>query len=82
MRRLKMRKKIMKLSLSMGAVLTAGSFFWILGCGVKGDPLLPLKPSALGRGQPTYRKATEKIPLQDIRTNEDDSKQKQEPEDE
>ncbi|HMN67100.1 MAG TPA: hypothetical protein PKC28_01045 [Bdellovibrionales bacterium] len=30
-----------------------------LGCGVKGDPLPPEKPPELGRGRPTYKKATE-----------------------
>ncbi|MCB0391147.1 MAG: hypothetical protein KDD58_07645 [Bdellovibrionales bacterium] len=34
-----------------------------MGCGVKGDPLPPEKPPLLGRGQPTYKKATEEIVL-------------------
>ena len=29
------------------------------GCGVKGDPLQPLKPTPLGRGRPTYKKAVQ-----------------------
>lgn len=34
------------------------------GCGVKGDPLPPEKPTPLGRGRPTYKRATEGIKLQ------------------
>jgi hypothetical protein len=75
MRPLKMHKKITSLSLM-------GCFLGLVGCGVKGDPLPPLKPSTLGRGEPTYRKATEKIPLQDIHTDEDNLKEQREPEDE
>lgn len=34
------------------------------GCGVRGDPLPPEKPPELGRGRPTYRRATEGIPIE------------------
>ena len=43
--------------------------WWLLlatGCGVKGDPLPPLTPAELGRGQPTYRRATEEIDLPEL----------------
>ena len=33
----------------------------MMGCGVKGDPLPPEKPADLGRGRPTYKRATEEI---------------------
>lgn len=33
-------------------------------CGVKGDPLPPEKPAELGRGRPTYRRATEGIAIE------------------
>jgi hypothetical protein len=36
----------------------------VSGCGVKGDPLPPEKPVDLGRGRPTYRRATEKIRIE------------------
>lgn len=39
-------------------VLTFGV---LSGCGVKGDPLPPEKPLEIGRGRPTYKKATEGI---------------------
>lgn len=47
------------------------------GCGVKGDPLPPERPAELGRGRPSYRKATEKIqleraPVPDERQEEDE----------
>lgn len=34
-----------------------------LGCGVKGKPLPPEEPPVLGRGEPNFLKATEKIKL-------------------
>ena len=36
----------------------------IAGCGVKGDPLPPEKPTELGRGRPTYRRASEEIVIE------------------
>lgn len=36
----------------------------LLGCGVKGDPLPPEKPAELGRGRPTYKRATEGLRIQ------------------
>lgn len=38
--------------------------FWISACGVKGDPLPPERPVELGRGRPTYRRATEGIRIE------------------
>ncbi|MCB0383810.1 MAG: hypothetical protein KDD43_00350 [Bdellovibrionales bacterium] len=32
------------------------------GCGVKGDPLPPEKPPELGRGKPSYNRATKGMP--------------------
>lgn len=34
------------------------------GCGVKGDPLPPDKPAYIGRGRPTYKRATEKLKVE------------------
>ena len=36
-------------------------------CGVKGDPLPPEKPTELGRGRPTYRRASEEIVIEKSR---------------
>lgn len=36
----------------------------LTGCGVKGDPLPPQRPSEIGRGRPTYRRATERVKVQ------------------
>ncbi len=33
----------------------------VAGCGVKGDPVPPKQPKDLGRGQPTYRGATQEL---------------------
>lgn len=72
----KLRKKIPIVS-----VLSALFIIFASGCGVKGDPVPPDKPPEIGRGQPTYRKATEKIQLQKY-TPSDDDKEDKEPEDE
>jgi len=40
------------------------AFLWMLGCGVKGDPLPPDKPADIGRGRPTYKRASEEITIQ------------------
>lgn len=45
---------------------------YLSGCGVKGDPLPPERPPELGRGRPTYRRATEKIKVQKPEPVEDD----------
>ena len=42
------------------------SVFFILGCGVKGDPMPPDKPPTIGRGEPAYKEATEDIVLPDL----------------
>ncbi|MGE0762908.1 MAG: hypothetical protein AB7N80_06490 [Bdellovibrionales bacterium] len=36
----------------------------LLGCGVRGDPVPPQRPAELGRGRPTYRRATERVKVQ------------------
>ncbi len=38
-------------------------FVVLSGCGVKGDPLPPERPVELGRGRPTYKRATEGIKI-------------------
>jgi hypothetical protein len=37
--------------------------FLNLSCGVKGKPLPPLTPPALGRGEPNYSKATQGLEI-------------------
>ena len=56
--------------------------FSMLGCGVKGDPLPPEQPAQIGRGQPTYQKATEKIQLQKYSPADDQEKEDKESDDE
>lgn len=49
------------------------SAIFLSACGVKGDPLPPEKPTSLGRGRPTYRRATEGIKLENYnKENEED----------
>ncbi len=38
----------------------------LFGCGVKGDPLPPEKPPVIGRGQPSFMKATEEIRIPEL----------------
>ena len=54
--------------------------FAILACGVKGDPLPPEKPVELGRGRPTYKRATEEIPIEKARPRAQDEEDKDEDE--
>ena len=54
---------------------------WLTACGVKGDPLPPERPVELGRGRPTYKRATEGIPIEPVKS-EEDTDQKKEKEDE
>lgn len=49
--------------------------FCISGCGVKGDPLPPLTPTELGRGQPTYKSATEDLIIPEIDKTEEKNEQ-------
>ena len=46
-------------------------------CGVKGDPLPPEKPAELGRGRPTYKRATEGLKIEknkSVQEEEDEDK--------
>ncbi len=43
-----------------------------IGCGVRGDPLPPERPPELGRGRPTFKKATEKIEIKRESQREDE----------
>lgn len=64
-----------KFSLLLLLVLSALS-----GCGVKGDPLPPEKPVEVGRGRPTYKRATEGLRVKDKRrhTTEEDEQDERE----
>lgn len=53
-------------------------FAGISGCGVKGDPVAPATPTELGRGQPTYKKATEDFAFPDVPTVYEDQEKKDE----
>ena len=52
--------------------------FAFSACGVKGDPLPPEKPAELGRGRPTYKKATQDIRVEKKRRTDDDDEDKDE----
>jgi hypothetical protein len=44
----------------------------VSGCGVKGDPLPPERPIDIGRGRPTYKRATEKINVKKVYEDAED----------
>ncbi len=48
------------------------SLAFLSACGVKGDPLPPEKPIEIGRGRPTYKKATEGIRIEKSKIKEDE----------
>lgn len=58
--------KTLKCSLLTAMVLLGA------GCGVKGDPLPPEKPAEIGRGRPTYKRATEGIVIQPNHSREEE----------
>lgn len=56
--------------------------FWLNACGVKGDPIPPDRPTEIGRGRPTYKRATEGIRIQrSTPTTAEDEEEKDEEED-
>ncbi|MCB0361151.1 MAG: hypothetical protein KDD35_00425 [Bdellovibrionales bacterium] len=42
----------------VGPLFICLALVWIVGCGVKGDPLPPERPSELGRGKPAYNRGS------------------------
>ena len=53
-------KKIFSLA---GIMILIGA---VLGCGVRGKPQPPLSPPELGRGQPTFKRATEEFAFPNV----------------
>ena len=45
------------------------TFLLTVACGVKGDPLPPERPAQMGRGKPTYKRATENLKLPNVQKN-------------
>lgn len=45
------------------ALICIVSLCFFSGCGVKGDPLPPERPPEIGRGKPTFQRATRNIQL-------------------
>lgn len=56
------RRTLLRFSLLLQIVFT------LLACGVKGDPLPPEKPIDIGRGRPTYKRATEGLRVKEKRS--------------
>jgi hypothetical protein len=51
----------MKLSIFLALTSSLAALLWLAGCGVKGKPLPPLTPPVLGRGEPSYSRATKDV---------------------
>lgn len=62
--------------------LIFSAFATLAACGVKGDPLPPEKPPELGRGRPTYKRATEKIKIESTRPEKQPNEERDEEDDE
>lgn len=56
-----MNERRLKLSRAFTLNLAVILFPLLSGCGVRGRPQPPLVPAELGRGQPTFRRATEEF---------------------
>ena len=54
----------LKISTLLNMLLRCAVIFILSNCGVKGDPLPPERPPDLGRGRPTYKKATEGLNIE------------------
>ena len=63
------------------AILMTSLIFLSLGCGVRGRPLPPENPPPLGRGEPSFKKATEKVVLPTKKKREAPADDWNEPED-
>ena len=48
------------------ASLLAVGMLAAAGCGVRGRPQAPLTPAQLGRGQPTFKRATEEFAFPNV----------------
>lgn len=59
----------------MVRVLILSLFALQLNCGVKGDPQPPVEPPELGRGRPTYDKASKEL-IQKEKNREDEENKK------
>ena len=57
------------------AIVSLSALIAIAGCGVKGDPLPPEKPAELGRGRPTYKRATEGLKIDRSRPQDEDEEE-------
>lgn len=57
------KKKILSVLVAASAVSTILSF---TGCGVRGKPQPPLQPAELGRGQPSFKRATEEFAFPEV----------------
>ncbi|MEZ4871413.1 MAG: hypothetical protein R2827_04030 [Bdellovibrionales bacterium] len=53
--------------------------FLMFGCGVKGDPRPPLKPTDIGRGRPGFKGA---LNVQDMQTNQNENNEESDDEEE
>lgn len=51
------------------------AFLFAAACGVKGDPMPPEKPIEIGRGRPTYKKATEGIRIEKAKPAESEEEE-------
>jgi hypothetical protein len=52
--------------LIIALVVTAFSASTLVGCGVRGRPQPPLAPPELGRGEPTFKRATEEFAFPEV----------------
>lgn len=61
------RRKLLRSSFALLILIS------LIRCGVKGDPVPPDKPTEIGRGRPTYRRATEGIHVKQTPVPDEDT---------
>lgn len=61
------------------ALLICSTFWFLSGCGVKGDPLPPDIPPDLGRGKPTFKKAVQNVEVVPVKDPEEETEKSEKP---
>lgn len=60
--------------------IAIGAMVLLLSCGVRGPPQPPLTPAELGRGQPTFKRATEEFAFPNVPSPSSSAQPSPEPE--
>lgn len=54
------------MAVELSKILSVVAVLSLVGCGVRGRPQPPLTPPELGRGEPTFKRATEDLAFPEV----------------